>query len=167
VGWNKKRFGGSGTGSISIAGTVGTFFDDPALRKRADAQKLKAMSAAGGYLMKTARRLIRPGGKGNKVSAPNTPPRGHVKPGLRGSIFYALEKSSGGVVVGPVKFTRTGTKKIQALEYGGKSKIGRRATKIKPRPFMGPAKEKALPDFIKKNPHLKKLIGGADVRLPS
>ena len=170
-----KRMNVGKSGPLQILGSVGVFFDGDEINKRKDKQKLKAMMTAGAFLMREARGLIKPAGKKNKVSDPGKPPRWHVKPGIK-TIFFVHEKSRGSVVVGPVKFNSGGPKILETLDRGGSIKAIRRnrrtgrkesrVVKIKPRPFMGPAKDKALPKLVEKNPYLEKLISGADVRLP-
>ena len=171
-----KRFGPGGKkGPMQILGSVGVFFDGDEINKRKDKEKVKALMAAGAFVRTIAKRSIKKGGKKGKVSSPGQPPRRHVTPGIN-TIFFVHEKTRDSVIVGPVKFQSGGTKILQTLEGGGSIKAIRtnpktkkkesKVMKIKPRPFMAPAKEKALPQLLAQNPYFKKLIGGSDIRLP-
>ena len=171
----ERMLGGGKKGPMQILGSVGVFFDGEEINKRKDKEKVKALMAAGAFVRTIAKRSIKKGGKKGKVSSPGEPPRRHVTPGIN-TIFFVHEKRNDSVIVGPVKFKTGGPKILQTLEGGGSIKAIRtnpktkkktsRTVKIKPRPFMAPAKEKALPQLIAQNPYFKKLIGGSDIRLP-
>lgn len=175
---NKRFSPGGKKGPLQILGSVGVFFDGEEINKRKDKEKLKALMAAGAFVKTIARRSIKSGGKKGKASKPGEPPRRHRASEALGihTIFFVHEKKTDSVVVGPVKFNTGGPKILQTLERGGSIKAIRRnpktkkkqsrVVKIAPRPFMEPAKDKALPQLIDKNPYFKKLIGGSDVRLP-
>jgi len=173
--YTKKMLGGGKKGPMQILGSVGVFFDGEEINKRKDKEKVKALMAAGAFVRTIAKRSIKKGGKKGKVSSPGQPPRRHVTPGIS-TIFFVHEKRNDSVIVGPVKFNTGGPKILQTLEGGGSIKAIRtnpktkkkesKVIKIKPRPFMAPAKEKALPQLLAKNPYFKKLIGGSDIRLP-
>ena len=173
-----KRMNVGKSGPLQILGSVGVFFDGDEINKRKDKQRIKALSAAGAFVQTAARGSIRSSGKKKKVSEPGKPPRRHVSSKALGihTIYFVYDKTTDSVVVGPVKFNSGGPKILETLEGGGSIKAIRRnrrtgrkesrVVKIKPRPFMGPAKDKALPKLFEKNPYLEKLISGADVRLP-
>ena len=172
---NKRFSPGGKKGPLQILGSVGVFFDGEEINKRKDKEKIKGLMAAGAFVRTIAKRSIKKGGKKGKVSKPGEPPRRHVTPGIN-TIFFVHEKKTDSVIVGPVKFNTGGPKILQTLERGGSIKAIRRnpktkkkqsrVVKIAPQPFMEPAKDKALPQLIDKNPYFKKLIGGSDVRLP-
>ncbi len=107
------------------------------------------LTKIGGWIRKTAQRSIRPA---KKTSPPGRPPHSHVGT-LRHKIFYAVDRFTESVVIGPVmvntRATMSGAKAVKALEYGGPSIVkGRREwfrhRWIRMRPYMRPALAKAL-----------------------
>ena len=100
----------------------------------------------GQYVRTTAKRSIRPVGKGGKPSTPDQPPKSR-KGLLKNFIFYAFDLTKRSVVIGPQKLAMKG-KTPNVLEYGGtvksKSKKGHiTSSKVSARPYMGPAFEKS------------------------
>lgn len=81
------------------------------------------------------------------ASRPGEPPRvraGHLKRFL----YFALDPATTSVVIGPAALS-TRARVPAVLEFGGTvdSRGGKRAARIEPRPYMGPALEQELPRF--------------------
>jgi hypothetical protein len=78
-------------------------------------------------------------------SPPGKPPK-VIQGNIKRLLFYSLDPQKGSVVIGPAKLA--GSNDAPAIqEYGGfvTTKAGGRRAAVLPRPFMGPAKEKAEP----------------------
>lgn len=142
------------------------FFDREKIIKSVDRARRKNLSKSGAFIRRAARSSIRPGGKSGIVSKPGEPPRSHSGE-LKRKIFFAYEPLNDGVVVGPVGFGRS--KAPSLLEYGGSVQVRDQLVRVgprrlgrnekprfvrytgrmryKPRPFMGPAFEKAKKDL--------------------
>lgn len=144
------------------------FFDRRAVEKALDKGAREAMTRIGGYVRTTAKRSMRKPGKSKRTrtSQPGKPPRRHTGV-LRDRIFFVYDENKKAVVIGPLKWTApksklkpTGGAKSAAsvLEHGGwvtgqtnqktntKGKYlkgQQRSIYIEPRPYMGPALEKA------------------------
>jgi len=142
------------------------FFDDRRVIRAMDPVRRRALSHAGGYARTVARRSIR---KRKRTSEPGHPPSSHTGL-LRKLIYYAYDRVSDSVVVGPVPFGRGEAPSL--LEHGG-TVVSRRVRTFRggagrdrrgrytqgevnrieagtrmvyrPRPFMGPALEKTAP----------------------
>lgn len=153
---------------LTIEAAKQQFFDRRAVEKAMDKGTREAMTKIGGYIRTTAKRSMRKTGKSKKTqtSAPGKPPRRHTGM-LRDKIFFVYDENKRAVVVGPLKWTSpqsnlkpTGTGKSAAgvLEHGGwvTGQTNRKSTTkgkylkgqqrslfIQPRPYMGPALEKA------------------------
>lgn len=101
-------------------------------------QREKLLKDIGSHIRQTARRSIR---KRKKSSPVGSPPSSHLG-FLRDLIIFAVDKSAGSVVVGPVKGSR-GSAVARLLEKGGlltKTKKGKTKTlRYRPHPFMAPA----------------------------
>ncbi len=159
---------------------VDQFFDRAPVQRAVDRAKKRELSRAGSFVRRTARRSIRPAGKraikakkknrgGSRndptISRPGQPPRMHTA-GARNlkTILFGYEQSRQSVVVGPVKFPRSGNNVPELMEHGGVGKVrvlrrnqrkrkrGRVRTRLvavryRPRPFMNPALRQELPKF--------------------
>lgn len=149
------------------------FFDKQRVINAVDSGLRSALSKFGGYVRKTAKSLIKPVPKKDRIrwitknghripipktSAPGMPP--YSRTGLlKRFIFYSWDNSSKSVVIGPEKLPIKG-QVPHALEYGGATyapeydrdvngrMISReRRVTIKPRPFMHPALEMSKPQL--------------------
>ena len=130
------------------------FFDRAHVLAVVDKDKLKPLRKAGGSIRLTAQRSMRRRKKG--FSQPGQPP--FSKQGLiRDFTFFAYDKDSDSVVVGPVGFKRAIVPALhefggsQTVYHKGKSEVA----KYPKRPYMKPALDKninkipeAFQDFI-------------------
>lgn len=141
----------AGTRNYGAAGAIqgrsldqfkGAFFDREAVLKLMDRATAKALSKFGAFVRRRAQTSLR---YRTKASAPGSPPSAHksalsgIKPGnlkrknqptspLRGFIFFAYDKETQSVIIGPAKTNQvffegnrrpvTGTVP-SVLEYGG------------------------------------------------
>jgi hypothetical protein len=100
------------------------FFDNDKLLKLLTRAEIKVLSKFGAFVMTSARRSMRSGGKKGKVSLPGEPPRAHkgtLKKGRYG-VQFAYDTGTKSVVVGAQKFgrNRRNSDTVPAnLEYGG------------------------------------------------
>ena len=92
----------SALGSQAFSMTVKHFFDKPKILRLMEKANLKALRKSGAVVRKIARRSIRSGGKGGKVSRPGEPPRSHTGI-LKRFLFFALQPATTSVFVGPIK----------------------------------------------------------------
>lgn len=126
------------------------FFDRPRVQRAVDAARRRVLSKAGAFIMKDARWSIK--SRKKAVSRPGNPPFSHTGL-LKHFIFFGYDPATDSVVVGPAGFKRSNVPHV--LEYGGvttvtrfrRGKIERRRVRIAPRPYMGPAFDKNLPEF--------------------
>jgi hypothetical protein len=155
--------------SVGFRATA-ALFDTDKVTDRIDRVKRRFLFTFGAYVRTRARQSIKSGGKSNKRSKPGDPPKFHT-PFLKKGILFAVNTSRESVVIGPVVVPTEhgGPGALSALEEGGMVSIreivgggggGRNAsgqfkkkkrlrftgkmtrTRIKARPFMGPAFEK-------------------------
>ena len=155
-----KTLGGAGGINISLD-TKGVHWDK--IIKATNRKKKKVLYGIGAYTMRTADRLIRKAGKSGgraHISKPHSPPKWHVKPGLKGNFLFDVNERRGSVIIGPRKFKRAMRTVIphaasgaEMLEVGGhftfrKAKGKARKAFVKPRPYMAPAFNKAIPRFL-------------------
>lgn len=122
------------------------FFDKKAVRDLLDAKSRKALSRAGAFVRQRAKTSIR---KRKAISASGSPPSSHAGH-LKRLIWFAYDPHARSVVIGPVQFKEGVAPKL--LEFGGKGSVKRKSGKTvsanySPRPFMGPALEKELPQL--------------------
>jgi hypothetical protein len=130
------------------------FFDRPKVIAAVGKARAKRLSKFGAFVRTSARSSIR---RRKKVSQPGQPPSAHSKDKVRSikNIQFSYDRSSDGVVVGPIKLNGMRGQVPQALEHGGPILIlsGRRGAKdvrtvtIQARPFMLPALKKEAPKF--------------------
>ena len=122
-------------------------FNSAGVQRAMDGATRRALNKAGGWIRKTAKRSIRPR---KTISQPGDPPHSHAG-ALRDLMLYAYERYAQTVVIGPLPFKRK--KGAPLLEFGGATivrqpsrsgKVRRRRMVYRPRPFMGPALDKAL-----------------------
>ena len=143
----------------------GMFFDRAKIIASIDAETLRSLRTAGGYLRKVARNSIKAAPYG-QIAPPGSPPLSHfglqvrtttrgkrkvshakgavgVDGGIR-NIQFALQ--NGSLIVGPLSHNASGsTPLLRALEEGGQSKNWKGETiQIAPHPFMRPALDKSL-----------------------
>ena len=124
----------------------GAFFDSAAVMRDVAPKRRKFLSRFGAFVRTRARSLLnKSGGKSGKTSAPGQPPRKQVGT-LRRNIFFAYERSTDNVVIGPVELqsSASGGDAPEALEKGGilsfVDQSGKtRSAKVQSRPFMQPA----------------------------
>ena len=132
-----------------------SFFDREAVMKATSDANLRNLSKFGAFVRQRAISLllghyVRSFGLKTKVrnrkgtSAPGQPPFAHT--GLIPRfLFFAFDKASLSVVIGPVRVGGLSGAALPALEYGGPSDVWdgrarRRVTRtVRARPFMGPA----------------------------
>lgn len=155
--------------SVGFRATA-AFFNTDKVTDKIDRVKRRFLFTFGAYVRTRARQSIKSGGKSNKRSKPGDPPKFHT-PFLKKGILFSVDTVKESVVIGPVVVPTEfgGPGALSALEEGGtvsireiigeqqggrnssgrftaKKKIrftGRRTrTRIKARPFMGPAFEK-------------------------
>lgn len=120
------------------------FFNKKAVRDRVDAGTRRVFSKFGAFVRRTAKSSIR---KRKRASEPGSPPSGHTGL-LKKFIFFGYDPGRRSVVIGPARLSRNGRGEAPALlEHGGTGKVGKQRAKYKPRPFMGPAFEKELPQL--------------------
>lgn len=121
-----------------------SFFDSAKVQKQMDAATRRGMNTIGGYTRRVARTSL----KVNKdPSEPGRPPHIRSKGSpLRSLLLYGYEHATKSVVIGPAALGAAVTPAV--LEFGGtvkpkRNRRGRprRPSKIKPRPYMGPALE--------------------------
>jgi len=107
-----------------------------------DATTRKSLSKFGSFVRQTARQSIR---RRKGTSKPGKPPFSHSGL-LKKFIYFGFDPQRTSVVIGPVVVSDKSGGGLSALESGGKVRLpdGRQA-EIKPRPFMGPAFVKELP----------------------
>ena len=144
---------------VTVREAKAGFFDRQAVIAAVGRANVLALSKAGAYIRRSAKGLIRSGGKKGKVSLPGEPPRSHVG-SLRDLIFFSWDARTRSVVVGPALFKQSpdaaspvsGTVP-SVLEHGGQIIVKRLARKfgsrspivtIAPRPYMLPALNKNL-----------------------
>jgi len=131
--------------------SVDMFFSAERIKRAVDKATRDKLKKAGAYVRTAARSSI----KDRKGAAkPGRPPSSHTGL-LRHFIFFGYDKQRKTVVVGPMRLNQKIGVAPEALEKGGRSMmlVGRRnkrrrkAIRIKPHPFMGPALEKEAPKF--------------------
>ena len=122
-----------------------------AKRSRSDSSRAKVRDSSPAARSVHRRRVKaweRGGRKGprpkiKRRSRPGEPPAAPSRSPLNSRLFFSYDAATKGVVVGPARF-RSG-KVPRLLEFGGKTKRGKRRVVIAPRPFMRPAAEKVAP----------------------
>ncbi len=120
------------------------FFDKKAVTNKVDAGTRRVLSRFGAFVRRTARSSIRPR---KRISNPGEPPSSHIGL-LKKFIFFGYDPGPRSVVIGPVRLSQNGRGEAPALlEHGGTGKVGKQRAKYKPRPFMGPAFQKELPQL--------------------
>ena len=122
------------------------FFDKKAVTSKVDAAKRGVLSRFGAFVRRTARSSIR---KRKKPAPPGQPPSSHVGL-LKKFIYFGFDPAKQSVVIGPVRLTQKGRGEApRLLEHGGATTLKRRGkrtrTKMRARPFMGPAMAKEQP----------------------
>ena len=136
---------------MSIFGASLRFLDETdRVRRELDRENERKLFRIGAAIRSQARRLLR---KSNTPSKPGEPPRTPTT-FLRASVFFAVDKASQVVFIGPQlrygsrarnsAYPTQGRTVPQVLEFGGAIRIPVRQgylleETIEPRPFMGPA----------------------------
>jgi len=129
------------------------FFDRPKVRRAVDRAKLRTLSKAGAFIRQRAKTSMR---RRRGSAPPGSPPHAH-EGSLRRMLFFAYDRGSDSVVVGPVRLNKPG-EAPSALEFGGRAIVERKRTRkggrrvvekrrvrVEARPYMGPALRKELP----------------------
>ena len=129
------------------------FFDSARVTRAMDKATRQALSKAGAFIRRTARRSM-PRRKG--PSQPGRPPHAHGRAQLRKFIYFACGPAGRSVIIGPVglgrarvpelmeqEHVRGGSRRVAGRAPGGRRKIYRYTA----RPFMGPALRQELPDL--------------------
>jgi len=125
------------------------FFDTKTVRAKTDRATRRVLSRFGAFVRQTARRSIR---KRKKSSQPGRPPSSHTGL-LKKFIWFGYDVVRRSVVIGPVRLSQKGRGEApSALEHGGlvmmrpRRREGKETrTRIRPRPFMGPAMDREKP----------------------
>jgi hypothetical protein len=147
--------GGRGGGGSGIGWKVKElFFDKDVVIRAIDAATRSVLSRFGAFVRRAAKSSIR---RRRRVSEPGQPPSSHSGL-LRNAIFFSYDKKENSVVIGPELLASGWTGALEALEYGGESRVivrrqrrnqpGTRITRtvtIAARPFMHPALNQELP----------------------
>lgn len=122
------------------------FFDRQTVMNAVNRAERRVLSKFGAFVRRGAKSSIR---KRKSVSEPGRPPSSHTGL-LRKMIFFVYEPHRGSVVIGPVELNK-GTDAPRLLEHGGqvirREKNQRKRLVYRPRPFMGPAFERELPQL--------------------
>ena len=123
----------------------------------------------GAYGAKVIDRSIRKAGKrGGRAhtSKPGTPPKYHVKPGLKGNFYFNVDLKDASVAIGPGVQINGGSKNVvvhaasgaELLEFGGnitfkKTKKRKKevTAHVKARPFLRPALEDKIKPIFYRN----------------
>lgn len=112
-------------------------FNPSNVKRAVDNGTRRVFSKFGAYVRTSARRSIRKPGKKTKVSLPGKPPRSHTGM-LKRLIFFGYDRLRRSVVIGPRKVRGISRGRApRTLEHGGR--MASADTKIKARPYMGPA----------------------------
>ena len=113
-----------------MAGAVGfsvkmTFFDSKEVVRRMDPKKRRFLAKFGAFTRRTSKASIKPGGKAGKTSSPGSPPRGHLKKGLRSSIYFYADRRRENVLIGPILMSsrKGGAEALKSLEEGGSTMV--------------------------------------------
>ena len=137
--------------NITFKAAKSNFFDRASILDVLDKQERKYLARYGALVRSIARRSIkkqpyRVGSKNERdrrrdrrrrASKPGFPP-GDVTGILKKTIFFSFDDSRRTVVIGPIKTSGTKGRNVpETLEYG--------RGRIRPRPFMVPAHNEALP----------------------
>jgi hypothetical protein len=158
---------------VTIKASRRNFFDRKGVADAVTKQTADALRLGGGLIRKIMRRSIRSGGTNQTASRPGEPPRTHGKQLLKRLIYFNFVRGGvlkdHSVWVGPV-LSNTPTGAPEILEFGGTvhlpkgtpirvdgrtDKRGRlrggkfvpgpeRTIRIAPRPYLGPALDKAV-----------------------
>jgi hypothetical protein len=126
---------------------TGMFFDKPAVQRRIEAGRRRALETSGAWVRKRAISLLR---RRKKVSRPGQTPSIHTDKGAEGPaaglkfILFAYDLASLSAVVGPVRLnqvvdTTDGTTRVPSLmEFGGTARIHevRRVQPWRPASYM-------------------------------
>jgi hypothetical protein len=144
-------------------------FDSPEVIRRVDRARRRALARSGALVRTIARRSIR---RRRKASPPGQPPSTHTG-ALKGTIRFGYDAVKDTVVIGPMP-PRQDADLWELHEHGGRARLRpfrhrhtRRRTlarrrppgdfeaagpaftvEYEPRPFMGPAREKAEPQTL-------------------
>lgn len=159
----------------SVAGFKAGFFDSNAILKAMDRTTAKALSKYGAFVRQRAKTSIKKAPKRNAATgellgrgrrkkgivtkdatAPaGRPPYAHgSKSQLRSLIFFAYDRETQSVVVGPAWFANPRGGGPKFLEYGGDTTIrGRRGkarhVSFRGNAFMNPAGEAEMPNLMR------------------
>ena len=127
--------------SIGVGFRIGKVnFDASKVTDKIDPIKRRFLYKFGGLTKTIARRSIRPGGKGNKISKPGEAPRYHGRSLFKKQIVFNVNYQTENVMIGPMGKNSKGGHLLGTLEYGGDavSKKGK-SFRVEARPFMNPA----------------------------
>lgn len=132
------------SGTLSpVAKVRGLFFDSEKVLRAVDAGTRKALSRFGAFVRTRARSSMRK--RKNGHSRPGQPPFVKEKGLLKKLLFFSYDPQTKSVVVGPARINKSTVPAVH--EFGGRLKVGRKAVRYRPRPFMGPALKAELPKF--------------------
>ena len=128
----------------------------------ADKQR-KVLFGTGAYGAKAVDRMIRKEGKeGGKahVSKPGSPPKYHIKPGLKNRFYFNVNLNAATVQIGPGQQKRKSNRitvharsGAELLEFGGSFTVNksRKKAHVDARPFLRPALEKKITPVFYRN----------------
>ena len=155
---------------MSVKFNFSGFFDRDAVLKAVKAADRKILNDTGRKIRSTAQKSIK---YADGVSSPGSPPHGHKTRKitrtskstgktrtrsvsfLREFLYYKYDFATRSVVVGPEKLNSTvDSSALRSLEEGGVSRVsskggkGTKSVTIRSRPYMKPALNANLPDFV-------------------
>ena len=115
--------------TVNKAAFKQAFFENPKVTRKVQSANVRARARSGALVRKIAQRSIR---KRKKKSKPGEAPSSHSESGhrLRQNIFFAEDRKSGGVVIGPAGLKQnsnssaasflTRTRATETVEEGGR-----------------------------------------------
>jgi hypothetical protein len=133
------------------------------ITKAVATKQRKVLFGTGAFGAKAVNRMIRKQGKkGGRahVSKPNTPPKYHIKPGLKDRFYFNVNLDDATVQVGPGVQKRSSNRitvhaksGAELLEFGGHFTVNKTKKRafVEPRPFLRPALEKKITPVFYRN----------------
>jgi hypothetical protein len=147
-----------GSAMSEVKATFKGNIDGKAILSAADRAEQKLLMQFGAYVMRTAKRSIKKGGRG-ETSSPGEPPVGHGMEFYANFIAFAHDPAKHEVVIGSQLLSGTlGDVAPEKIEYGGTEAIivgkwpfrKRKVVNYLPRPAMRLAYDVAVKKFLPK-----------------